>query len=44
MRYKLKKKDLFSDLGLGVKMFQKRKLDLTASKVKNVKAIERIFE
>ena len=44
MRYKLKKKDLFSDMGLGMKMLQKRKLDLTASRVKNVKAIERIFE
>ncbi|MGM0642769.1 MAG: 4Fe-4S dicluster domain-containing protein [Thermodesulfobacteriota bacterium] len=44
MRYKLKSGNLFSDFGIGLKMLQKRKLDLTPSKVKNVKAIKTIFE
>jgi len=43
MRYKLKKMDLFSDMGLGIKMLKKRKLDLTPSKVQDKKAIEKIF-
>ena len=43
MRYKLKKMDLFSDMGLGLTMLKKRKLDLTPSKVKDKKAIEKIF-
>ena len=43
MRYKLKKMDLLSDMGLGLKMLKKRKLDLTPSKVKDKKAIEKIF-
>ena len=44
MRYKLKKMDLLSDMGLGLKMLKKRKLDLTPSKVKDKKAIEKIFK
>lgn len=44
MRYKLKKMDLLSDMGVGLKMLQKRKLDLTPSKVKDKKAIEKIFK
>lgn len=43
MRYKLKKMDLFSDMGMGLKMLKKRKLDLTPSKVRDKKAIEKIF-
>jgi len=43
MRYKLKKMDLFSDMGVGLKMLKKRKLDLTPSKVQDKKAIEKIF-
>ncbi|MCP3901376.1 MAG: 4Fe-4S dicluster domain-containing protein [Desulfobacteraceae bacterium] len=43
MRYKLKKLDLLSDMGLGINMLKKRKLDLTPSKVKDKKAIEKIF-
>jgi heterodisulfide reductase subunit C len=43
MRYKLKKMDLFSDMGVGLKMLKKRKLDLTPSKVRDKKAIEKIF-
>ncbi len=44
MRYKLKKMDLFSDMGVGLKMLQKRKLDLTPSKIQDKKAIEEIFK
>ena len=44
MRYKLKKMDLFSDMGVGLKMLQKRKLDLTPSKIQDKKAIEKIFQ
>ncbi|MBC2705011.1 4Fe-4S dicluster domain-containing protein [Desulfobacula sp.] len=44
MRYKLKKMDLFSDMGVGLKMLKKRKLDLTPSKVQDEKAIEKIFK
>ncbi len=43
MRYKLAKMDLLSDIGVGLKMLKKRKLDLTPSKVKDKKAIEKIF-
>jgi heterodisulfide reductase subunit C len=44
MRYKLKKMDLLSDMGIGLKMLKKRKLDLTPSKIKDKKAIEKIFK
>ncbi|MBC8441769.1 MAG: 4Fe-4S dicluster domain-containing protein [Deltaproteobacteria bacterium] len=43
MRYKFKKMDLFSDMGVGLKMLKKRKLDLTPSKIQDKKAIEKIF-
>ena len=44
MRYKLVKRDFFEDIGLGLTMLKKRKLDLMPKKVKDIKAIERIFE
>jgi len=44
MRYKLKKRDLLSDMGVGLKMLRKRKLDLTPSKIKDKKALVKIFE
>ncbi len=44
LRYKLKKMDLLSDMGLGLQMMKKRKLDLTPSKVKERDAIEKIFK
>ncbi|NOX32215.1 MAG: heterodisulfide reductase [Deltaproteobacteria bacterium] len=43
MRYKLKTMDLLSDMGVGLKMLKKRKLDLTPSKIQDKKAIEKIF-
>ena len=36
--------DIFSDMGVGLKMLKKRKLDLTPSKVKDKKAIDKIFQ
>lgn len=44
MRYKLRTWDLLSDMGMGLKMLQKRKLDLTPSRVKDKQAIEKIFK
>lgn len=44
MRYKLATMDLLSDMGMGLKMLQKRKLDLTPSKIKDKAAIGKIFK
>ena len=44
MRYKLKTMDLLSDMGMGLKMLKKRKLDLTPSKIKDKDAIGKIFK
>lgn len=44
MRYKLKTGNLMSDMGVGLKMLRRRKLDLTPSKVKDTAAIEKIFK
>lgn len=44
IRYKLKKKDYLHDIGLGLTMLKKRKLDLMPKKVKDIKAIESIFK
>ncbi|MCP3942948.1 MAG: heterodisulfide reductase subunit C [Desulfobacteraceae bacterium] len=44
MRYKLKKHDFLSDVGVGLKMLKKRKLDLTPSKIKDKKALGKIFK
>lgn len=44
MRYKLKKKDFLQDIGVGLTMLQKRKLDLMPQKVKDIEAIEDIFK
>lgn len=44
MRYKLRTRDLLSDMGMGLKLLRKRKLDLTPSKIKDMAAIEKIFK
>ncbi|OGR61152.1 MAG: hypothetical protein A3J80_03520 [Desulfobacula sp. RIFOXYB2_FULL_45_6] len=44
MRYKFKKMDLLSDMGVGLKMLKKRKLDLIASRIQDKKAIDKIFK
>ncbi len=43
MRFKLKKRDFFSDFNVGLKMLRKKKLDLTPSKVEDMKAVRKIF-
>ncbi len=44
MRYKLKKRDWFTDMAVGAKMFVRRKLGLLPSKSKNMTEIRRIFD
>ncbi|MFH2059309.1 MAG: 4Fe-4S dicluster domain-containing protein [Pseudomonadota bacterium] len=44
MRYKLSTMDLLSDMGMGLKMLKKRKLDLTPSKIEDKKALAKIFK
>ncbi len=43
MRYKLTKKEWFSDIDLGLKMLARRKLDLMPSKVKDREAVRALF-
>ncbi len=44
MRYKLQKRDFLSDMGVGLKMLKKRKLDLTPSRIKDLASLEKIFK
>ena len=44
LRYKLKKKDYLSDMGVGLKMLRKRKLDLLPSKIRDKDAMGKIFK
>lgn len=43
MRYKLRKRDIFSDIDLGLQMLAKRKLDLRPSKIVRPIEIQRLF-
>jgi heterodisulfide reductase subunit C len=43
MRYKVRSRDLFSDVDLGLKMLAKRKLDLRPSKVNDRRELNAIF-
>lgn len=43
LRYKVKTKDWFGDLDVGLRMLAKRKLDLTPSKVSNIQAVKNLF-
>jgi heterodisulfide reductase subunit C len=43
LRYKAKVRDWFADLDVGLKLFAKRKLDLKASRVRDLKEISRLF-
>ena len=43
MRYKLKTRQLLSDMGMGLNMLKKRKLDLKPSRIKDKAAIGKIF-
>jgi heterodisulfide reductase subunit C len=43
MRYKLTRRDFFSDMDIGLKMLSKRKLDLMPSKVKDLSEVKKLF-
>jgi len=43
LRYKIKTRNLLSDMDVGLKMLAKRKLDLTPSKVKGIENIRQFF-
>jgi len=43
-RYKLYKKDWFSDMGVGFKMLTKRKLDILPSKISEPEEIKKFFQ
>jgi heterodisulfide reductase subunit C len=43
LRYKAHKRDWFADLGIGLKMLAKRKLDLLPSKSNDIGRIKRLF-
>ncbi len=44
LRYKLIKRDWFSDMDVGLKMLTKRKLDILPSKVKNIRETKNFFK
>jgi heterodisulfide reductase subunit C len=44
LRYKIRQRDLFSDIDLGLKMLAKRKLDLRPSRVNEMESINFLFE
>ncbi len=44
MRYKLRKRDWFSDMNLGMRMMAKRKLDLRPSRVHHLSRVRSIFQ
>ncbi len=44
LRYKIKKRDWFTDLNVGLKMLAKRKLDLTPSRVSDIGRIRQLFK
>ena len=43
LRYKLRRRDLFTDAAVGLKMFTKRKLELLPSRSKDMKTIKGLF-
>jgi len=43
-RYKHQKRDWLKDLDVGLKKMAKRKLDLMPSKIRNIKAVSKMFE
>ncbi|MBI5895575.1 MAG: heterodisulfide reductase, partial [Desulfobacterales bacterium] len=44
MRYKVRQRDLFSDMDLGLKMMAKRKLDLLPSRIADTKSVSNLFK
>ncbi|MDA8138112.1 MAG: 4Fe-4S dicluster domain-containing protein [Desulfobacteraceae bacterium] len=43
MRYKLRRRDFFTDMDVGLKMMAKRKLDLMPSKIADPKVVAKLF-
>jgi heterodisulfide reductase subunit C len=44
LRYKLRRRDWFSDVAVGLKMFAKHKLEILPSRIRDMKTIKRLFE
>jgi len=44
LRYKMRRRDWFSDMVIGIKMFAKRKLELLPSRSRDMKTIKGLFE
>lgn len=44
LRYKLRRRDWFSDMAVGLKMFAKRKLELLPSRSRDMKTIKGLFD
>jgi heterodisulfide reductase subunit C len=44
LRYKIRKRDWFQDMDVGIKMLAKRKLDLRPSKVDQIQEVKRLFK
>jgi len=44
LRYKMRRRDWFSDVAVGLKMFTKRKLELLPSRSRDMKSIKALFE
>jgi heterodisulfide reductase subunit C len=44
LRYKVRQRDLFSDMDLGLKMMAKRKLDLLPSRIADTQSIANLFK
>jgi len=42
-RYKLKQRDFLTDVGVGLKMLAKRKLDLMPSKISDIQSVRAMF-
>ncbi len=43
LRYKVRKRDFFSDINVGLKMLAKRKLDLKPSKIHHIEEVQQLF-
>jgi len=43
MRHKLRQRELFSDIDIGLKLLARRKLDLRPSKILNIRQVQKLF-
>jgi hypothetical protein len=44
LRYKLRRRDWFSDVAVGLKMFAKHKLEILPSRIRDMKTIKKLFD